>query len=152
MTWKMKLVSLGIVPDHIGFTADRYCRPRWSHWAIGDIVPLTILLCDTRNETASFFIIQHRKTNWCRWGSIPIVLNGNATAPIRFHWAVVGVVALIILLPNTRNETASIFLKYNMENYIDVGRDRSQSYWIFCWPRFRWAIRFVVNYRLTKNL
>ena len=56
------------------------------HWAIGDIVLLIILLCDSRNvgffynstwkmKLRFFFIIQHGKWNWCRWGSIPIILD-----------------------------------------------------------------------------
>ena len=38
-----------------------------------------------------------------------IGLNGTATVPIRSHRAVGGVFCLIILLSDTRNETATIF-------------------------------------------
>ena len=44
MTWKMKLVSLGIVPDHIGFTADRY-------WA--EMIPLSYW----RYRSTDYFIM-----------------------------------------------------------------------------------------------
>ena len=47
----MKLVSVGIDPDPIGPIATVPIR---SQWAIGDIVMLTILLCDSRNETPGF--------------------------------------------------------------------------------------------------
>ena len=49
----MKLVSVGIDPDHNGFAADH--------------VSMTILLRDSRNETPGIvLLIQHGKRNWCR--------------------------------------------------------------------------------------
>ena len=66
----MKLVLVGIDPDHVRFTA---AVPIRFHWAIGDIVMPIIVLRNSR-KPGYFFIIQHWKWNWFRLGSIPTIL------------------------------------------------------------------------------
>ena len=65
-TRKMKLVSLGIDSDHIGLTVDYVSAELFDMLSIL-YIPL-LYIWSTR-------IIQHEKLNWCRQGSIPIILD-----------------------------------------------------------------------------
>ena len=84
LTLKMKLVLVGIDPYYVGFTA---MVPTRSHWTIGGIVYLIILLCSSRN--AGFFFnfnienetgVGRDRSRWC-W----IYCYGVDTIPLS-HW------------------------------------------------------------------
>ena len=74
----MKLVSLGIDPDHRPIApvrTDSRCGIA-IQLANGGVILLTILLRDSRKETPGIvLLIQHGKWNWRRLGSIPIILD-----------------------------------------------------------------------------
>ena len=59
-------------------------------------------------------------------GIYPDRVGFIATVPIRCHWAIGGVVLLIILLCNSRN--AGYFFKSKMENETGVGKNRFWSF------------------------